>query len=603
MSLVTPRDLASALPFKKPKWLTYGIGFLLLYLLRLDKINRFYDRNKHLKGKEFLDKILEEIDAKLEIPEEDLKRIPEKGPFITISNHPLGGLDGMLLMKLILDKRPDFKVLTNFLLDKIEPLQPYFLPVNPFENIKDRKSSFKGLRKSLEHLREGHPLGLFPAGEVSTFREGKIYVDKEWDLAAIKLIQRAQVPVIPIYFHARNSRMFYWLSKISPHLRTARLPSELFNKNRRNIQVRIGHPVSPKEQASFSSPEELGYFLRKKTYLLAKPFEKPKPKSRFKLFTKHPKKIIDPVPPEKILPEIERLRKQNALLLERGHYQVYLADSKDIPHILKEISRLREITFRRIGEGTGRSFDIDKFDKHFKHLFLWDDKARKIAGAYRIGIGKEIYEKYGINGFYIPTLFKFEPEAYYVLKNGLELGRAFVVPEYQQKPYPLFLLWQGILYTILRYPEHKYLIGGVSISDKFSDFSKALMIEFMKSNFYDPVLANYVHPKKEYKVRLADADKDFIFEETKSDLNKLDKLIDELEPNYLRLPVLIKQYIRQNAKIIAFNVDPDFNNSIDALMYIRIMDIPKKTLQPILEEYEKSLKQNDAKNDNKQDNN
>ncbi len=590
MSLVTAKDLAQVLPFKKPKWLAYGTGFILLYLLRLDKLNRFYKKNKHLEGKQFLDKVLTEINARLEVPEEDLKRIPKEGAFITISNHPLGGLDGILLMKLILEKRPDFKVLANFLLGKIEPLSDYFLPVNPFENAKDKKSSFTGLRRVLAHLKEGHPLGLFPAGEVSTYREGRMYVDKEWDEGALKLIQKAKVPVIPIYFHARNSRVFYWLSKIHPSLRTARLPSELLNKNRKSIQVRIGHPVKVSEQEQFKDAKAFGKFLRKKTYLLAKPFEEQPVKKKWKIFTERPKKIIDPVPVEKMLPEIERLKQENKLLLERGSYKVFLADSKDIPHILREISRLREVTFRRIGEGTGRSFDIDKYDKHFKHLFLWDEKTNQIVGAYRIGIGKEIYEKYGIDGFYIPSLFRFEPEAYYVLKNGLELGRAFVRPEYQQKPYPLFLLWQGILYTILRYPEHKYLIGGVSISDKFSDFSKSLMIEFMKSNFYDPFLANYIHPKKEFKVKLKDADKDFIFEETQSDLNKLDKIIDELEPNYLRLPVLIKQYIRQNAKIIAFNVDPDFNNSVDALMYIRIMDIPEKTLKPILSEYEKQLK-------------
>ncbi len=596
MSLVHPYDLAYAVGLKKRNFLSYLTGWILLYLLRLDKLNRFYEENKHLKGEEFLDKVLRETGIHLEIPEEDMKRIPKDGPFITVSNHPLGGLDGILLMKLILSKRPDYKVLSNFLLDKVEPLKEYFIPVNPFEDLKDKKSSLGGLRAALEHLREGHALGIFPAGEVSTYREGNIYIDKEWDESALKLIYKSKVPVIPIYFHARNSRIFYWLSKLGPTFRTARLPSELFNKKRSSMHVRIGHPIKPQEIGKFKDYKEFGDYVRKKTYLLAKPFEKPPtPVPRFswkKLFGRQAQKIIDPVPVEKLLPEIEHLRQSGQRLLQRGDYEVFLADSKDIPNILREISRLREITFRRIGEGTGRRFDLDRFDKHFKHLFLWDKKNQKIAGAYRIGIGREIYEKYGIKGFYIPTLFKFEPEAYYILKNGLELGRAFVVPEYQQKPYPLFLLWQGILHTILRYPEHKYLVGGVSISDKFSDFSKALMIEFMKSNYYDPFLANYIHPRKEFKVKLKDADKDFIFDATQSDLNKLDKIIDELEPNYLRLPVLIKQYIRQNAKIINFNVDPDFNNSIDALMYIRIMDIPQKTLQPILDEYEKKLKEN-----------
>ncbi len=593
MSLISAKDIASILPFKRPQWLATFIGYILLHILKLKRINDFYDRHKHLDGKKFLEQIVKEIEAELYIPEEDLKRIPKEGAFISISNHPLGGLDGILLIKLMLDKRPDFKVLSNYLLSRIEPLANFFLPVNPFEEGKDQQSSFKGLKMALLHLRNGHPLGLFPAGEVSTYREGNIYVDKDWDEAMLKLIYKAKVPIVPIYFHARNSRVFYWLSKISPYLRTARLPSELFNKNRKSIQVRIGHPISPKEQEQFKDYKELGDFLRKKTYLLAKPFEKPPQAKKFKLFKRRQKKIIDPVPVEKLESEIKALRRHDKLLKKRNHYEVYLADSKEIPHILMEISRLREVTFRKIGEGTGNRLDLDKYDKYYKHLFLWDDKAKKIAGAYRIGVGEEIYRERGIDGFYIASLFRFEPEAHYLLKNGLELGRAFVVPEYQQKPYPLFLLWQGIILTVFKYPHHKYLVGGVSISDKFSDFSKALMIEFMKSNYYDPFLATYIHPRKEFKVKLKDADKDFIFDKTQADLNKLDKLIDELEPNFLRLPVLIKQYIKQNAKIIGFNVDPNFNNSIDALMYIRITDIPEKTIRPLMEEYENQLRNKD----------
>ncbi len=592
MSLVRPYDVTYALGFKKKNLFTYLLGWLLLYVLRLDKLNRFYSRNKHLQGPDFVDQVIEALDLHLEVPAEDLKRIPSEGPFITVSNHPLGGLDGILLMKLIGSRRPDYKVWPNFLLEKIEPLKEYFLR---FPDDQKGSSSYAQRKKQvIRYLQQGHGLAIFPAGEVSTYRQGNIYVDRQWDDEALRLIYEAKVPVVPIYFHARNSRIFYWLSKLGPMFRTARLPSELFNKKRRSIQVRIGHAIKPGEIEKFADHRRFGDYLRKKTYLLAKPFEKLPSPSRFSLkkwLGWHNQKIIDPVPVEKMLPEIEFLRQNGRRLVHRGDYEVFLADSRHIPHVLREISRLREVTFRRIGEGTGRRFDLDKFDKHFKHLFLWDKKKRKIAGAYRIGIGREIYDKYGIKGFYIPTLFRFEPEAHYILKYGLELGRAFVVPEYQQKPYPLFLLWQGILHTLFRYPGHKYIVGGVSISDKFSDFSKALMIEFMKSNYYDPFLANYIHPKKEFKVKLEDADKDFIFDATQSDLNKLDKIIDELEPNYLRLPVLIKQYIKQNAKIISFNVDPAFNNSIDALMYIRVTDIPQKTLQPVLEQYEQILQE------------
>ena len=222
-------------------------------------------------------------------------------------------------------------------------------------------------------------------------------------------------------------------------------------------------------------------------------------------------------------------------------------------------------------------------------MFLWDDEAKVIAGAYRMGLGSKIYESYGIDGFYLQDLFRFEPELYKMMSESIEMGRAFIIKEYQQKPMPLFLLWKGIVHTTLRHPEHKYLIGGVSISNQFSNFSKSLMIEFMKSHYYDPYLAQYVHPKKEFKVKLKDADKDFVFDETEADLNKFDKIIDEVEPGALRLPVLLKKYIKQNARLIAFNVDPLFNNSVDGLMYIKIADLPESTVKPVMEEFQAEL--------------
>ena len=290
-----------------------------------------------------------------------------------------------------------------------------------------------------------------------------------------------------------------------------------------------------------------------------------------------------------MIAEVDAARKNDCRLLQSKNYEVFFTEANQIPNILHEIGRLREVTFREVGEGTNESIDLDQFDQYYHHMFLWDDEAKKIAGAYRMGLGSKIYPKYGIDGFYLNDLFGFEPELYDMMSKSIEMGRAFIIKEYQQKPMPLFLLWKGIIHTTLRYPEHKFLLGGVSISNQFSDFSKSLMIEFMKSNYYDPYIAQYIHPKKEYKVKLKDADKDFIFDEAESDLNKFDKINDELEPGSLRLPVLIKKYIKQNAKVVAFNVDPLFNNAVDGLMYIRIADIPESTMKPVMEEFQKEL--------------
>ena len=591
MGLVTAKEVAKAINVDKYGVLGTFSGWMLMKLLKISTLNKVYDRNRHLKDVAFLNGILDDLQIKFEIPEEDLKRLPKDGAYITISNHPLGGIDGVLLLKLMLEREPNFKIIANFLLHRIHPLKKYIMPVNPFENLKDAKSSVVGIKETFRHLSDGKPLGIFPAGEVSTYKDGKLMVDKPWEEGAIKVIRKAQVPVIPIYFHAKNSRLFYLLSKISGTFRTAKLPSEVFSQKNRVIKVRVGKPISVTEQNEYKTLEEYSEFLRKKTYMLANPFEKEShflPTPSLKI-PKSPKTIVTAANSEKMIAEVDAARNSDCRLLQSKNYEVFFTEAHQIPNILHEIGRLREITFREVGEGTNESIDLDKHDKYYHHLFLWDSDANKIAGAYRMGLGSKIYPKYGINGFYLNDLFRFEPELYDMMHKSIEMGRAFIIKEYQQKPMPLFLLWKGIMHTTLRYPEHKFLLGGVSISNQFSDFSKSLMIEFMKSNYYDPYIAQYIHPKKEYKVKLKDADKDFIFNETEADLNKFDKIIDELEPGSLRLPVLIKKYIKQNAKVVAFNVDPLFNNAVDGLMYIRIADIPESTMKPVMEEFQKEL--------------
>ena len=399
---------------------------------------------------------------------------------------------------------------------------------------------------------------------------------------------------IPIYFHAKNSAAFYRLAKLNDSFRTAKLPSEMLTQKKRKIKVRIGNPISVADQQEHETLEDFTNFLRRKTYMLSSGFNK---KSLLKNI--HiPKQIKIPRSPKQIAgetedylmeAEIDFCRENDKRLLQSKNYEVFLVTREHIPNMVKEIGRLREITFRAIGEGTNNATDLDEFDDYYHHLFLYDNEGKKIVGAYRMGFGKEIFPKYGIDGFYLQQLFRFEPELYKLMSESIEMGRAFIVKEYQQKPMPLFLLWKGIVHCTLRFPEHNYLIGGVSISNKFSDFSKSMMIEFMKSHYYDPYVAQYIRPKKEYKVKLKDADKDFVFDETEADLNKFDKIIDELEPDSLRMPVLLKKYIKQNAKVVAFNVDPLFNNSVDGLMYIRIADLPESTVKPVMEELQEEL--------------
>lgn len=600
MSLVSTNDIYSAAGLEKYGPLGKPMAWGLKKLTRIDRLNAIYDGGKGQECIPFLNYLIEEMEVDYEIHEEDLKRIPKTGPFILISNHPLGGLDGIIMMHLLSKIRPDFKIMGNFLLHKIKPLQPMVIPVNPFETRKEVFNNLNGMRDSLRLLSDGGCLGIFPAGEVSQRDEEGRVSDREWQDSVVKLIQRAKVPVVPMFFRAKNSKMFYSLSKIHPDLQTALLPSEMVKKRTRPIQIRIGKPILLKQQKEHDSLEEYKDFLRRKTYMLSSYYNQKKSLTDVlknptgiplpKVMNKKAKNIIEETSVNLLQKDVDGLRSDEMnLLFTNNNYECFFAKAQQIPNVMRELGRLREITFRAIGEGTNNETDVDRYDDHYHHLFLWDKDDKKIVGAYRMAIGSEVYAKYGIRGFYINELFNFEPEIHPFFKKCIEMGRAFVVKEYQQKPMPLFLLWRGIIHVSLRNPSQKFIIGGVSISNQFSDFSKSLMIEFMKSHYYDSTVAQYVKAKKDYKVTLKDEDKEFIFEETDADLNKFDKFIDEVEPNMLRLPVLIKKYIKQNAKVIAFNVDPKFNDAIDGLMYIRVSDIPESTLRPVLEDIQAEL--------------
>lgn len=570
-----------------------GLTRSIMDIMKLSRINDIYSKLGNQKGLDFIDGLLEELEVGFEFFEDEINRIPKTGPFVVVSNHPLGGIDGIILIRLISQVRPDFKVMANYLLQKIEPMKGYFVPVNPFEERKDVRSSFAGIKESMQFVNEGHGLGIFPAGEVSTynFEEGKI-VDRPWQESAIKLIEKMEVPVVPLYFKARNSRMFYFLAAMSPVLRTAKLPSEVLKQKGKSIQIRIGKPI-PASEYKMPTTEETTKFLRNRTYLLASPLKKETRLLRINDNRPAPPEepIMAALPPELLTAEVEAIKESRGPLTSMRNFHIYLAQAKEIPNLLLEIGRLREITFREVGEGTGKPQDLDAYDHHYQHLFLWDSDANRLVGAYRLGIGADIYKNFGIKGFYVPTLFKADKDLHYLFEKSLEMGRAFVVKDYQQKPMPLFLLWKGITHVILRNPDKvRYLIGCVSISNKFSKFSKSLMVEFVKRHYYDPEVAQHIKPKRPFKSKLTANERELLDSLSADDLNKIDKFIDELEPGGMRFPVLLKKYIKQNAKIVGFNVDPDFNNSVDGLMYIDINDLPDQTIKPVMEELEEAAK-------------
>ena len=594
MPLVYSADIASVLGLTKTGFFGRIVSQTVLRLLQLHKINAIYDQTKPIEDtSQFLEAALTHLGVRYHINPEELQRIPQKGPVVLVCNHPLGGIDGIILLHFLQQVRPDVKLMANFLLERISPLKKRIILVNPFDVKQSKKSSLGGFRQVLRHLENEGLFAVFLAGEVASKIKKNVPIDPEWNAATLRLIQRAEVPVVPIYFHARNSPLFYRLAKIHSLLRTARLPAELLTQKLRTINVRIGKVIPVTDQNNHNTPITYSEFLRRKLYMLSNSFERKLILNRVPQPLRRRSKKVMPIAPEVPRADLEKeimaLRETKKSLLVSKDYELFLTSSTSIPNMLTEIGRQREIAFRALGEGTNKSLDLDHFDHDYLHLFLWDHKAKRLVGAYRLGLGRVLMNKHGLSGFYLAELFRFEPEISYMLNNTIELGRAFVVQDYQQRPMPLFLLWKGIIHATLRHPDHAYLMGSVSISNQFSKFTKSLMIEFMRSHYYDPFLAQYITPKKEFKVRLTAADKEFVFDETSADLNKFDKIIDELEPGNLRLPILIKKYIKQNARVVSFNVDPLFNNAIDGLMYIKIKDIPSSTVQPVLEEFQASL--------------
>ncbi len=579
MKIITTKEFAKAT--KIDKLGVPGLAALLMEVMKLNDINKVFSQNQHFNGLEFVDKILETIGVSIDFDDDDLKNIPKTGAFIAIANHPYGGVEGLALVKLLCTVRPESKVMVNFILQKIPNLNEFFVAVNPFENVQ-HSSSISGLKTTFDLLKSGTPIGIFPAGEVSTFSLDKQEItDRLWHPVVGKLIARAKLPVVPIYFHGNNGVLFNILSFIHPTLRTAKLPSEFLNKQGLKIKVRIGKPIHIEDISYRNNTNKLLDFLRARTYALGTGIEQEKklfnPINLFKI-KKKPEPVVEETPRSLIVEEVAQL--ETFRVWTEKQYEVYISPTASIPNILREIGRLREITFREVGEGTNKKIDLDNYDIYYHHLFIWDKELHNIVGAYRIGKGDEILNTMGKRGFYLSELFKIQDEFYPILNKGIELGRSWIRKEYQQKALPLFLLWKGILKYLLDNPHYRYMFGPVSISNNFSKFSKELIVNFITKNHFDYELGQYVKPRNKFKADLSAIDKDLLIESSES-LKDLDGLISDIENSHIKIPVMLRQYMNLNAKIICFNIDPKFSDCLDGFLLVDMRNIPPEMLEKI----------------------
>ncbi len=571
-------------------------------MLGINKINRLYSEASGKEGIDFARAVLDQLGIVAETDAGRLGFIPEKGPFVLVSNHPHGALDGFLLMVLVARIQQDVKFLGNFLLTKIDTLNEFFLPVDPFDAKNGRNIS--GVRRAVEHLKAGRPLVVFPAGEVSTYRKGFSKIeDKPWSRSVSKLILRAGVPVIPAYIEGCNSLIFHLLGKIHPMLRTVRLPLELTNKKGRSVAVAFGSAVPAKLLKEIGSAESVSDFLRANVYCLrsvltdtaaaTEELEAVRRATVSRLGFRKKRKagggksvadeLAEPVDPLLLGRELDALAGER-MLTRVGNMCLFCAPTSVIPLTMKEIARLREVTFRAVGEGTQLETDSDEYDDLYEHLFVWDAEKQAIAGAYRIGFGDVLLDNRGFEGFYTYTLFEFSRRLNDVLRQSIELGRSFVVPGYQRRSQTLLLLWRGILHVLLRNPSYRYLMGPVSMSGGYAMAAKWLLIDYIKANHWNAELARYVVPRNGVGALGRPAvDEEMIRRIVSTD--EIDKLIRDVEPSGQGMPVLMKKYLQLGGRVMGFNIDPLFNDALDAMLILDLCDVPKDKIDMVAREF------------------
>lgn len=551
------------------------------HLLGLKKCQQLYDQLEvNLSAEQFPRLALEKLAVSYQLDPHEKQRIPTSGPCILIANHPFGGIEGLILLDLLSQLRPDFKVMANFILTRVPELRERLISVDPFGGDLAAQTNLLPLRQALNWLKQGGLLVIFPAGAVSSRQPGDAgIVDPAWSSTLPRLVRMSKAPVLPVFFPGHNGALFQWAGRIHPRLRTALLPRMLLNKRGQNLTVKVGNLLPNKKLCDFTSDQQLNDYLRLRTYALelassdkASPDVKPQ--------TRQQQPVIAALRVERLEAEIINLPEQQRLL-QSGEFTVLSFHAEQAPNLLREIGRLRELTFRLAGEGTGQSIDLDQFDQDYSHLCLWNHKKREVVGAYRIGRVDELLKTKGADGLYSSTLFDFQPQLLKRLQNALELGRSFIRTEYQRSYSPLLLLWKGIGHYLVANPQYRYLFGPVSISSDYSNNSRQLMTSSLAQNFLINDLASLVTarlPISLQPLKITGIAPEH-FQPLFADMEEISALVADLENDNKGIPVLLRHYLNLGGKLLAFNLDPDFGNVIDGLLLVDLPQTEPKQLQ------------------------
>ena len=507
--------------------------------LGLSELRRLYSDSSEAPGPTFEARALHALHITVDAPHAG---IPAAGPLIVAANHPTGAMDGLILAETVRRQRRDVKILANRLLARIPELAESCFFVDPFGGPDAAVRSRAGLRSAHLWLRGGGALVMFPSGEVAG-ADG----EGAWNEAIGRLALATRARVLPVFLDAQNSRLFQLAGRIHPVLRTALLGRELLNKRGATVRVFVGHPVEAGQISSAGTAAAATSFVRAAVDNLG------------------PGRPVD----ARLLERDVAALPVEARLVSSGKLSVYCAAAARLPNVLREIGRLRELTFRAVGEGTGQLVDVDRFDEHYEHLFVWNHESREIVGAYRVGRTDRIVRDHGIEGLYTSTLFRYDQRLLDRMGPAFELGRAFVRAEYQRSFSGLLLLWKGIGRLLAGAPEYRALFGPVSISNRYQDGSQRLLRAFLAQNHLDRDLDGLVTAVNPPATPTAPPRGSAAV----ADVGELDALIKRLEGSQ-GIPVLLRQYLRLNATLLGFNVDPVFGDALDALMMVDIGRIP-----------------------------
>jgi putative hemolysin len=525
-------------------------------------------------GGAFARSFLSYLDIRFAVDEADVTRIPAGGPAMVVANHPYGIVEGLILTALLDRVRPDFKILANDMLGAIPEMCGRLILVNPFETRAAHIGNRAPVREVFTWLRGGGLLAVFPAGEVAhlDWKQHSV-TDPPWKTAAARIALRARCPVVPIFFAGANSVPFQLAGTIHPGLRTASLAREFHRMSGKTVRLRIGNPIPFGVLAVYPDPEQATGYLRSRTFFLSNwsvpiPAAQPKPKVG-------PVALVDT--PARIAHEITALPPE-CEVTGNSDYTVYVSNAAAIPRTLQEIGRCREVAFREAGEGTGEDVDLDRFDGHYQHMFLWHKTAQRVAGAYRMAFTADVLPRSGIQGLYTSTLFKFDPRFFERIGPALELGRSFIMPAYQKNYAPLLLLWKGITAVVRRRPEAPVLFGAVSISREYQAASRVLLTTYL-SGHASHELARFVQPRRRFWHPVMFDESIRRFAAMAADIEHISLSIADIEHDAKGVPVLLRQYLKAGGHVLGFNVDRSFSEVLDALV---VTDLRRAPL-PLLE--------------------